>query len=31
MLLVTHSDEVSEQFERVEHVVQLNRVMAGVG
>jgi putative ABC transport system ATP-binding protein len=31
MLLVTHSDEVSEQFERVEHLEKLNRVMAGVG
>jgi len=30
MLLVTHSDEVSEQFERVEHLEKLNRVMAGV-
>lgn len=31
MLLVTHSDEVSEQFERVEHLEKLNRVMVGVG
>ena len=31
MLLVTHSDEVSAQFERVEHLENLNRVMAGVG
>ena len=31
MLLVTHSDEVAEQFERVEHLENLNRVMATVG
>ena len=31
MLLVTHSDEVSEQFERVEHLEKLNRVRVGVG
>jgi putative ABC transport system ATP-binding protein len=30
MLLVTHSPEVSGQFERVEHLEELNRVMAGV-
>ncbi len=30
MLLVTHSNEVAGQFERVEHLEQLNRVMAGV-
>jgi len=30
MLLVTHSDEVAEQFERVEHLESLNRVMATV-
>jgi putative ABC transport system ATP-binding protein len=28
MLLVTHSDEVADQFERVEHLEKLNRVMA---
>ena len=28
MLLVTHADEVSEQFERVEHLEELNRVVA---
>jgi putative ABC transport system ATP-binding protein len=28
MLLVTHADEVSRQFERVEHLEQLNRVAA---
>ena len=31
MLLVTHSDEVARQFERVEHLEKLNRVMAEVG
>ena len=30
MLLVTHSDEVAEQFERVDHLENLNRVMAVV-
>jgi putative ABC transport system ATP-binding protein len=30
MLLVTHSDEVAEQFERVEHLENLNQVIAGV-
>jgi putative ABC transport system ATP-binding protein len=30
MLLVTHSVEVASQFERVEHLEELNRVMAGV-
>jgi putative ABC transport system ATP-binding protein len=30
MLLVTHADEVAQQFERVEHLEQLNRVMATV-
>lgn len=30
MLLVTHSDEVSEQFERVEHLENINRVIAVV-
>jgi ABC-type lipoprotein export system ATPase subunit len=30
MLLVTHSDEVAGQFERVEHLENLNRVMAAV-
>jgi putative ABC transport system ATP-binding protein len=29
MLLVTHSPEVSSQFDRVEHLEELNRVMAG--
>lgn len=29
MLLVTHSPEVSAQFDRVEHLEELNRVMAG--
>ena len=28
MLLVTHADEVASQFERVEHLEQLNRVVA---
>jgi putative ABC transport system ATP-binding protein len=28
MLLVTHADEVASQFERVEHLEQLNRVAA---
>jgi putative ABC transport system ATP-binding protein len=28
MLLVTHSDEVASQFERVEHLERLNRIMA---
>jgi putative ABC transport system ATP-binding protein len=28
MLLVTHADEVASQFERVEHLEKLNRVMA---
>jgi ABC-type lipoprotein export system ATPase subunit len=28
MLLVTHADEVAGQFERVEHLEELNRVMA---
>jgi ABC-type lipoprotein export system ATPase subunit len=31
MLLVTHSNEVASQFERVEHLEDLNRVMATVG
>ena len=31
MLLVTHADEVAGQFERVEHLENLNRVMAAVG
>jgi ABC-type lipoprotein export system ATPase subunit len=31
MLLVTHSDEVASQFERVEHLENLNRVIATVG
>jgi hypothetical protein len=30
MLLVTHADEVANQFERVEHLEQLNRVVAAV-
>jgi putative ABC transport system ATP-binding protein len=30
MLLVTHSEEVAGQFERVEHLEDLNRVMAMV-
>ncbi|MCI0332041.1 MAG: ABC transporter ATP-binding protein [Planctomycetes bacterium] len=30
MLLVTHADEVAEQFERVEHLENLNRTMAKV-
>lgn len=30
MLLVTHADEVSNQFERVEHLEELNRVVAPV-
>ncbi|MEX0613268.1 MAG: ABC transporter ATP-binding protein [Pirellulales bacterium] len=30
MLLVTHSEEVSGQFERVEHLEELNRVVAAV-
>lgn len=30
MLLVTHSDEVAEQFKRVEHLENLNTVMAKV-
>jgi putative ABC transport system ATP-binding protein len=30
MLLVTHSPEVSGQFERIEHLEELNRVMANV-
>jgi ABC-type lipoprotein export system ATPase subunit len=30
MLLVTHSDEVARQFERVEHLEALNRVMKAV-
>jgi putative ABC transport system ATP-binding protein len=30
MLLVTHSDEVASQFERVEHLEELNRLMAAV-
>jgi len=30
MLLVTHSPEVAGQFERVEHLEELNRVMAAV-
>jgi putative ABC transport system ATP-binding protein len=29
MLLVTHSEEVSSQFERVEHLEKINRVMEG--
>jgi putative ABC transport system ATP-binding protein len=31
MLLVTHSDEVAGQFERVEHLDDLNRIMATMG
>jgi ABC-type lipoprotein export system ATPase subunit len=31
MLLVTHADEVADQFDRVEHLEELNRVMATVG
>src|SRR3954467_11482910 len=30
MLLVTHSDEVAEQFERIEYLDKINRVMATV-
>jgi putative ABC transport system ATP-binding protein len=30
MLLVTHADEVAHQFERVEHLEELNRVIAAV-
>jgi ABC-type lipoprotein export system ATPase subunit len=30
MLLVTHSDEVAQQFDRVEHLEELNRVIAAV-
>jgi putative ABC transport system ATP-binding protein len=30
MLLVTHSDEVARQFDRVEHLEELNRVVAAV-
>jgi ABC-type lipoprotein export system ATPase subunit len=30
MLLVTHADEVANQFERVEHLEQLNRVVAAM-
>ena len=30
MLLVTHSPEVAEQFARVEHLEEINRVMASV-
>jgi len=30
MLLVTHSPEVAGQFERVEHLEELNRVLAVV-
>lgn len=30
MLLVTHSDEVAGQFDRVEHLEELNRVVAAV-
>lgn len=30
MLLVTHADEVANQFERVEHLEQLNRAVAAV-
>jgi len=30
MLLVTHAEEVANQFERVEHLEELNRVVAGV-
>lgn len=30
MLLVTHADEVASQFERVEHLEKLNRIMATV-
>jgi ABC-type lipoprotein export system ATPase subunit len=30
MLLVTHADEVSRQFERVEHLDELNRVVAAI-
>jgi putative ABC transport system ATP-binding protein len=28
MLLVTHADEVAKQFERVEHLEEINRVIA---
>lgn len=31
MLLVTHSDEVAEQFDRVEHLEEVNRVVAVPG
>jgi hypothetical protein len=31
MLLVTHAPEVAEQFERVEHLEELNRVAATAG
>jgi ABC-type lipoprotein export system ATPase subunit len=30
MLLVTHADEVARQFERVEHLDELNRVVAAI-
>ena len=30
MLLVTHAEEVAQQFDRVEHLEELNRVVAGV-
>ena len=30
MLLVTHSDDVTEQFDRVEHLEEINRVIAGI-
>jgi putative ABC transport system ATP-binding protein len=30
MLLVTHSDDVARQFDRVEHLEELNRVVAAV-
>ena len=30
MLLVTHADEVAEQFDRVEYLEKINRVMAMV-
>jgi ABC-type lipoprotein export system ATPase subunit len=31
MLLVTHSPEVSEQFQRVETLEDVNRAVVGVG
>lgn len=30
MLLVTHSEEIAKQFERVEHLEQINRVLSAV-